>query len=73
MEIAELDSRELKTASFAARLRRLRIAYHNGAVRDFTGISHGLFTALAKSADPDAFLRDRVDGVFPTTDIIKAA
>jgi hypothetical protein len=73
MEIAELHGRELKTASFAARLRRLRIAYHDGAVRDFTGIPHGLFTALAKSADPEAFLRDRIDGVYPTTDVIRAA
>jgi hypothetical protein len=73
MEVVDLDSRELRTASFAARLHRLRVAYRNGAVRDFTGVSHGLFSALAKSGDPDAFLRDRVDGVYPAKDIIRAA
>lgn len=73
MEVVDLDSNELRTASFAARLHRLRIAYRNGAVRDFTGISHGLFTALANSGDPDTFLRDRVDGFYPTKDIVRVA
>ena len=73
MEVVDLDTCELRTASFAARLHRLRIAYRNGAVRDFTGVSHGLFTALAKSRDPDAFLRERVEGLYPRTDVVRAA
>ncbi len=73
MEVVDLDSRELRTASFAARLHRLRVAYRNGAVRDFTGVSQGLFTALANCQDPDTFLRERVDGHYPARDIVRAA
>ena len=73
MEVVDLDSRELRTASFAARLHRLRVAYRNGAGRDFTGVSQGLFTALANSEDPDTFLRERVDGQYPARDVVRAA
>jgi hypothetical protein len=69
MEVADLDSREVKTASFAARLHRLRIAYHSGRITDFVGVSQGLFSALAKSEDPDGFLRDRVAGQYQTREV----
>jgi hypothetical protein len=64
MEVVDLDSRELRTASFASRLHRLRVAYRNGAV---------LFTALANCEDPDTFLRERVDGHYPARDVVRAA
>jgi hypothetical protein len=69
MEVAAIDSYEMKTASFAARLRRLRIAYHSGRIIDFDGVSHGLFSALVKSEDPDRFVKDRVAGHYPAQEV----
>jgi hypothetical protein len=64
MHVVSLNQGSLRTASFAARLRRLRIAYRDGAIRDFADIPPALFDALIRSTDPETFVRDRVEGQY---------
>jgi KTSC domain len=69
MEVVALNTKDLRTAAFAARLRRLRIAYNSGLIRDYADIPPALFSALVKSEDPDTFLRERVAGQYAEQDI----
>jgi hypothetical protein len=64
MQVVSLNQGALRTAAFAARLRRLRIAYRDGAIRDFADIPPALFDALIKSQDPETFVRERVEGQY---------
>jgi KTSC domain-containing protein len=72
VEVVELNSKHVRTAAFAARLRRLRIAYHSGLIRDYADIPPALFSALIKSEDPEAFLRERVAGRYDVKDVRSA-
>ena len=69
MEVVALNTKNLRTAAFASRLRLLRIAYPSGLIRDYADIPPALFAALVKSGDPDAFLRDRVAGRYAAQDV----
>ena len=64
MQVVPFNQGELHTAAFAARLRRLRIAYRDGAIRDYADIPPGLFDALIRSSDPETFVRERVEGQY---------
>jgi hypothetical protein len=69
MEVVALNTKDLRTAAFGARLRLLRLAYHSGLIRDYADIPPALFAALVKSLDPDAFLRERIAGRYATQDV----
>ena len=72
VDVVELNSKHVRTAAFAARLRKLRIAYHSGLIRDYADIPPALFSALIKSEDPEAFLRERVAGRYEVKDVRSA-
>lgn len=69
VEVVALNTKDVRTAAFASRLRRLRIAYHSGFIRDYLDIPPALFAALIRSEDPETFLRERVAGRYPAEDI----
>jgi hypothetical protein len=69
MEVVALNTKDVRTAAFASRLRLLRIAYHDGLIREYLDIPPALFAALIKSEDPEKFLRDRVAGRYAAHDV----
>lgn len=71
MDVVRINSPQVEKASFAARLHRLRVAFKNGRVTDYTGVSPGLFNALTKAPDPDHFLETRIEGSYESHDVIR--
>jgi KTSC domain-containing protein len=73
MDVVRINSSAVEKASFAQRLRRLRIAYRSGRVMDYCEVPPGLFAAYTNSTDPDDFLQKRIEGVYPTREVTREA
>ncbi|MGH8172281.1 MAG: KTSC domain-containing protein [Rhodanobacteraceae bacterium] len=71
MDVVRINSPQVEKASFAARLHRLRVAFKNGRVTDYSNVSPGLFNALTRAADPDHFLETRIEGTYESHDVIR--